>query len=83
MVGDFALKAQAVIPQNPQRQKQRDGLLPTWTADELGKRTSIGRFFGHVLIFSRLQRPPVFGWSAVETRVGLTYAATQNPMPAG
>jgi transposase len=69
------LRAQAVIPWNPKRQKRRDGLPPTWTADELGKRTSIERFFGRVLIFFRLQRPPVFGWSAVETRVALTYAA--------
>ena len=69
------LGAAAVIPWNPKRQKQRDGLPPTWTADELGKRTSIERFLGRVLIFFRLQRPPVFGWSAVETRVALTYAA--------
>jgi transposase len=68
------LGAQAVIPWNPKRQKRRDGLPPTWTAAELGKRTSIERFFGRVLIFFRLQRPPVFGWSAVETRVALTYA---------
>jgi transposase len=67
--------AQAVIPWNPKRQKRRDGLPPTWTAEELGKRTSIERFFGRTLIFFRLQRPPVFGWSAVETRVALTYAA--------
>jgi transposase len=70
-----ALGAQAVIPWNPKRQKRRDGLPPTWTADELGKRTSIERFFGRVLVFFRLQRPPVFGWSAVETRVALTNAA--------
>jgi hypothetical protein len=69
------LGAQAVIPWNPKRQKRRDGLPPTWTAAELGKRTSIERFFGRVLIFFRLQRPSVFGWSAVETRVALTYAA--------
>ena len=69
------LGAQAVIPWNPKRQRRRDGLPPTWTAAELGKRTSIERFFGRVLIFFRLQRPPVFGWSAVETRVALTYAA--------
>jgi transposase len=69
------LGAQAVIPWNPKRQKRRDGLPPTWTAEELGKRTSIERFFGHVLVFFRLQRPPVYGWSAVETRVALTYAA--------
>jgi transposase len=69
------LGARAVIPWNPKRQKQRNGLPPTWTAEELGKRTSIERFFGRVLIFFRLQRPPVSGWSAVETRVALTYAA--------
>jgi hypothetical protein len=28
------LGAAAVIPWNPTRQKQRDGLTPTWTADE-------------------------------------------------
>jgi hypothetical protein len=69
------LGAVAVIPWNPKRQKRRDGLPPTWTARELGKRTSIERFFGRVLVFFRLQRPPVSGWSAVETRVALTYAA--------
>jgi hypothetical protein len=69
------LGAHAVIPWTPKRQKQRDGLPPTWTAEELGKRISIGRFFGRVLIFFRLQRPPLFGWSSLETRVALTYAA--------
>jgi hypothetical protein len=71
----IVLGAQAVIPWNPRRQQRRDGLPPTWTAEELGKRTSIERFFGRVLVFFRLQRPPVFGWSAVETRVALIYAA--------
>lgn len=69
------LGAQAVVPWNPKRQKNRSCLPPTWTAEELGKRTSIERFFGRVLIFFRLQRPPVAGWSAVETRVALTYTA--------
>jgi hypothetical protein len=50
-------------------------LPPIWTAEELGPRSSIERFFSRVLVFFRLQRPPVFGWSAVETRVALTYAA--------
>jgi transposase len=70
-----ALRAAAVIPWNPKRQKQQDGLPPTWTAEELGKRTSIERFFGRVMTYFRLQRPPVVGWSAVETRAALTYAA--------
>lgn len=73
------LGAVAVVPWNPKRQKNRTCLPPTWTAEELGKRTSIERFFGRVFsLFSpfRLQRPPLAGWTAVETRVALTYAAT-------
>ncbi len=42
---------------------------------KVGERTSIERFFARVLVVFRLQRPPVFGWSAVETWVALTYAA--------
>jgi transposase len=70
--------AVAVIPWNPKRAKNRTCLPPTWTAEELGKRTSIERFFGRVFgLFSvfRLQRPPLCGWSAVATHVALTYAA--------
>jgi hypothetical protein len=69
------LGASAVIPGNPKRQKQQDRLPQTWTAEELGKRTSTERFFARVLVFFCLQRPPVFGWSAVETQGALTYAA--------
>jgi hypothetical protein len=69
------LSASAVIPWNPKRQKQQDRLPQTWTAEELRKRTSIERFFARVLVFFCLRRPPVLGWSAVETRVVLTYAA--------
>jgi hypothetical protein len=53
-----------------------------WSAADLDGREvrqahdqSIGRFCARILIFFRLQRPPVFGWSAVETRVALTYSA--------
>lgn len=70
------LGAVAVIPWNPKRQRNRFCLPPTWTAEELGKRTSIERFFGRVFLFFHLQRPPLCGWSAVATRVALTYAAT-------
>lgn len=69
----------AVIPWNPKRQRNRSCLPPTWTTEELGKRSSIERFFGRVFsLFSpfRLQRPPVCRWSAVATRVAPTYAAT-------
>ena len=66
----------AVIPWNPKRQRNRSCLPPTWTAEELGKRTSIERFFGRVFLFFHLQRPPLCGWSAVARRVALTYAAT-------
>jgi hypothetical protein len=74
-----ALGVVAVVPWNPKRQKNRTCLPPTWTAEELGKRASIERFFGRVFsLFSpfRLQRPPLAGWTAVETRVALTYTAT-------
>jgi hypothetical protein len=76
------LGAVAVVPWNPKRAKNRSCLPPTWTAQEIGKRTSIERFFGRVFslfsLFSlfRLQRPPLAGWSAIASRVALTYAAT-------
>jgi hypothetical protein len=73
------LGAVAVVPWNLKRQKHRSCLPPTWTAQELGKRTSIERFFGRVfsrLSLFRLQRPPLAGWSAIASRVALTYAAT-------
>ena len=69
-----ALGATAVIPWNPKRQKNRACLPPTWMLHELGKRASIERFFGRVFCFFHLQRPPVTGWSAVASRVALTYA---------
>jgi Transposase DDE domain len=68
----MTLGAVAVVPWNPKRQKNRTCLPPTWTADELGKRTSIERFFGRVFsLFSlfRLQRPPLAGWSAIASQV--------------
>jgi hypothetical protein len=47
------LGAVAIVPWNPRRQKNRSCLPPTRTAQELGKRTAIERFFGRVfLIFS-------------------------------
>lgn len=70
------LHATAVIPWNPKRTKDRSGLPPTWTRAELGKRTSIERFFGRVLLFFRLQRPPLVGWTALTQQVALTYTAS-------
>jgi transposase len=69
------LGAVAVVPWNPKNTKRRDGLPPTWTAAELGKRSGIERFFGRVFPFFRLQRPPVVGWTAVVQRVALSYTA--------
>jgi len=72
--------AVAVVPWNPKRQQNRSCLPPTWTAAALGQRTSSARFFGRVCsLFSvcRWQRPPLVGWTAVETRVALTDAATR------
>ena len=70
------LGAVAIIPWNPKRTRNRTCQPPTWTKDELGKRSSIERFFGRVFCFFRLQRPPISGWTAVTQRVALTYAAT-------
>jgi transposase len=70
------LGAVAVVPWNPKRTKNRSCLPPTWTKEELGKRSSIERFFGRVFLFFGLQRPPLQGWSAIASRVALTYAAT-------
>lgn len=49
---------------------------PTWTKQELGKRSAIERFFGRVFLFFHLQRPPLVGWSAVASQVALTYTAS-------
>ena len=70
------LHAVAVVPWNPKRQRNRSGLPPTWTKEELGKRSSIERFFGRVFLFFHLQRPPLSGWSAIARLVALTYTAT-------
>lgn len=59
-----------------ERQKNRSCLPPTWTKDELGKRSSIERFFGRVFLFFRLQRPAYSGWSTIVRQVALTYTAS-------
>jgi transposase len=70
------LRATAVIPWNPKRQKNRSCLPSTWTKDELGRRSAIERFFGRVFLFFHLQRPPLYGWSAIARQVALTYTAS-------
>jgi len=70
------LGAVAVIPWNPKNQKKRSCLPPTWTKEELGKRSGIERFFGRVFLFFHLQRPPLCGWSEMASQVALTYAAS-------
>jgi hypothetical protein len=70
------LGAVAVIPWNPKRQKNRSCLPPTWTKEELGKRSGIERFFGRVFLFFHLQRPLLSGWSTIARQVALTYTAT-------
>ena len=66
----------AVIPWNPKRRKNRSCLPPTWTKEELGKRSAIERFFGRVFLFFYLQHPPLSGWTAMATHVALTYTAS-------
>jgi transposase len=50
------LGAVAVIPYNPKNCKNRSCLPPTWTREELGKRSAIERFFGRVFLFFPLKR---------------------------
>jgi len=69
------LGAVAVVAYNPKNCKNRSCLPPTWTREELGKRSAIERFFGRVFLFFHLQRPPLTGWSEVASQVALTYAA--------
>src|SRR5438067_2933354 len=70
------LGAVAVIAYNPKNCKNRSCLPPTWTREELGKRSAIERFFGRVFLFFHLQRPPLTGWSEITSQVALTYAAS-------
>jgi len=70
------LGAVAVIPWNPKNQKNRFCLPPTWTKEELGKRSGIERFFSRVFLFFHLQRPPFSGWSEIASQVALTYTAS-------
>src|SRR5947199_652822 len=70
------LGAVAVVPWNPKNQKNRSCLPPTWTKEELGKRSGIERFFGRVFLFFHLQRPPLSGWSTIARQVALTYTTT-------
>src|SRR2546421_1987562 len=70
------LGAVAVVAYNPKNCKNRSCLPPTWTREELGKRSAIERFFGRVFLFFHLQRPPLTGWSEMASQVALTYAAS-------
>src|SRR5438105_14460872 len=45
------LGAVAVVAFNPKNLKNRSCLPPTWTREELGKRSAIERFFGRVFLF--------------------------------
>src|SRR5947208_5906840 len=84
LIGDYASSPGSMLPCmrsrssafHPKRQKNRSCLPPTWTKEELGKRSSIKRFFGRVFLFFHLQRPPLSGWSSIVSQVALTYAAT-------
>lgn len=70
------LGAVAVVAYNPKNRKKHSCLPPTWTREELGKRSGIERFFGRVFLFFHLQRPPLVGWSEVASQVALTYTAS-------
>ena len=61
----------------PNARKIAPAVPPTWTKEELGKRSAIERFFGRVFLFFHLQRPPLCGWSEMASHGGLkAYAAS-------
>src|SRR5437588_978063 len=64
------LHATAVVPWNPKRQKNRFCLPPTWTKEELGKRSSIERFFGRVFLFFHEAPPAPVGLVSHRTAGG-------------
>jgi hypothetical protein len=71
------LGAIAVVRLPPEATKEP--LLPAAhleAREELGKRSSIERFFGRVFLFFRLQRPPYSGWSVIVRQVALTSSAS-------
>jgi hypothetical protein len=70
------LGAVAIVAWNPKNQKNRSCLPPTWTREELGKRSAVERFFGRVFLLFHLQRPPLVGRSEVASQVALTYTAS-------
>src|SRR6266480_2260841 len=70
------LGAVAVVAYNPKNRKKCSCLSPTWTREELGKRSAIERFFGRIFLFFHLQCPPLCGWSEIASQVALTYAAS-------
>ena len=57
--------AVAIIPWNSKRQKNRSCLPPTWTKEELGKRSAIERYFGRVFLCFHVQRLLPCGLSAI------------------
>jgi hypothetical protein len=65
-----------MVPLSPKRQKNRSCLPPTWTKEELDKRSSIERFFSRVFLFFRLQRPPYSGWLTIVRQVSVTYTTS-------
>jgi len=66
-----------VIPWNPEHAKNRSCLPPTWTKEELGKRSSIERF--EITGFSLLSSPAstiVWLVERLASQVALTYTAS-------
>ena len=71
------LGAVAVVPWNPKRQKNRSCLPPTWTKEELGKRSSIERFLWPRLSLLSLATSSLSQVGLPLSRqVALTYTAT-------
>src|SRR6266699_1985011 len=61
---------------SPSQQGKRGQAAGAPGPEALGKRSAIERFFGRVFLFFHLQRPPLWGWSAIARQVALTYTAS-------
>jgi hypothetical protein len=60
------------------RSANRCCLPPTWTKEELGKRSAIEHFFGRVFLFFHEALSSSLWWSTIARQAALTYTATSH-----
>jgi len=70
-------------PTTPKTARNIPACLPRGQGRELGKRSSIERFFGRVFLFFHLQRPPLTGWSEIASQVAASVIVGLAAQQAG